>query len=89
MRSAFHTFASQDTFWRRAAYIKLGEIKHALVLTPQANWGNWPYYRASQPIRLYSVGGGDGIAFAGVERSDSDGVASFYFTVSGHLVDLP
>lgn len=71
------------------AYIKLGEIKHALVLTPQPNWGNWSHYRASQPMRLYSVGGGDGIAFAGVERSDSDGVASLYFTVSGHLVDLP
>jgi hypothetical protein len=45
--------------------------------------------RASQPIRLYSVGGGDGIAFAGVERGNSAGLASFYFAVSGYLVDLP
>jgi hypothetical protein len=71
------------------AYIKVGEIEHSLVLTSQGNWGNSRRLRASQPIRLYSVGGGDGIAFAGVERSSSSGSASFYFTVSGYLVDLP
>ena len=38
---------------------------------------------------LIHRGGGDGIAFAGVERSSSSGSASFYFTVSGYLVDLP
>ena len=36
-----------------------------------------------------SMGGADGIAFAGIERSDSEGAASLYFTVSGHLVNLP
>ena len=71
------------------AYVKIGEIKHALVLTPQEGWSRPQRYRASQPIKLYSVGGGDGIAFAGVERSHTSGLASFYFTVSGYLVDLP
>ena len=70
------------------AYIKLGEIKHSLVLTLQEGWSS-PRLRASQPIKLYSLGGGDGIAFAGVERSHTRGSASFYFTVSGYLVDLP
>jgi hypothetical protein len=70
------------------AYVKIGEIKHALVLTRQEGWSRPQRFRASQPIKLYSVGGGDGIAFAGVERSDTAGSASFYFTVSGHLVDL-
>lgn len=71
------------------AYIKIGEIKHSLVLTSQEGWSNPKRLRASQPIKLYSVGGGDGMAFAGVERSHSTGSASFYFTISGYLVDLP
>jgi hypothetical protein len=70
------------------AYIKIGEIKHALVLTLQRGWSN-PRYRASQPIKLYSLGGGAGFGFAGVERTATSGSASFYFTVSGYLVDLP
>jgi hypothetical protein len=70
------------------AYIKIGEIKHSLVLTLQKGWSS-PRFRASQPIKLYSVGGGDGMAFAGVERSATNGTASCYFTVSGYLVDLP
>ena len=70
------------------AYIKLGEIKHSLVLVLQKGWSS-PRLRASQPIKLYSMGGGDGIAFAGIERSHTRGSASFYFTVSGYLVDLP
>ena len=70
------------------AYIKIGEIEHSLVLTPQKGWGN-QRFRASQPIKLYSLGGGDGMAFAGVERSHSTGSASLYFTISGYLVDLP
>jgi hypothetical protein len=73
---------------RIVAYIKLGEIEHALVLTSQGNWGNSVRFRASQPIRLYSLGGGDGMAFAGVERSASAGSMHVYFTVSGHLVDV-
>jgi hypothetical protein len=71
------------------AYIKIGEIKHSLVLTLQKGWGNPELFRASQPIKLYTVGGGDGMALAGVERSNSTGTASFYFTISGYLVDLP
>jgi len=71
------------------AYIKLGEIQHALVLTRQEGWSSSPRLRASQPIKLYSVGGGDGLAFAGVERSHTTGSASVYFTVSGYIVDLP
>lgn len=71
------------------AYIKIGEIKHSLVLTLQKGWGNPELYRASQPIKLYTVGGGDAMALAGVQRSNSSGTASFYFTVSGYLVDLP
>jgi hypothetical protein len=74
---------------RVVAYIKLGEIEHSLVLTFQGDWGSSQRFRASQPIKLYSVGGADGIALAGVERSGSAGSASFYFTVSGYLVDLP
>ena len=70
------------------AYIKLGEIKHSLVLVLQDGWSS-PRLRASQPIKLYSLGGGDGMAFAGIERSATRGSASFYFTVSGYLVDLP
>jgi hypothetical protein len=70
------------------AYIKLGEIKHSLVLALQEGWSS-PRLRASQPIKLYSMGGGDGMAFAGIERSATRGSASFYFTVSGYLVDLP
>jgi hypothetical protein len=70
------------------AYIKIGEIKHSLVLTRQEDWGSTKRFRASQPIKLYSSGGGDGMAFAGIERSQSSGSASFYFTVSGYLVDL-
>ena len=69
------------------AYIKIGEIKHSLVLTPQKGWGNPDVFRASQPIKLYTVGGGDAMALAGVERSNSTGTASFYFTISGYLVD--
>jgi hypothetical protein len=71
------------------AYIKIGEIKHALVLTSQKGWNNPLLLRASQPIKLYSIGGGAGMAWAGIERSQSTGSASFYFTVSGYLVDLP
>jgi hypothetical protein len=71
------------------AYVKIGEIKHALVLTAQASWSSPRSYRASQPIKLYSVGGGAGMAWAGVERSHTTGSASAYFTVSGYLVDLP
>ena len=71
------------------AYIKLGEIKHALVLTRQDGWGSRQSLRASQPIKLYSLGGGDGMAFAGIERSSTTGQADFYFTVSGYAVDLP
>jgi len=58
-------------------------------LTLQKGWGNPELFRASQPIKLYTVGGGDGMALAGVERSNSTGTASFYFTISGYLVDLP
>jgi len=71
------------------AYIKIGEIKHSLVLTLQVGWGSTRCLRASQPIKLYSLGGGDGMAFAGVERSHTTGSASFHFTVSGYAVDLP
>lgn len=71
------------------AYIKIGEIEHSLVLTPQEGWTNPKRLRASQPIKLYSIGGGDGIGFAGVERSHNTGTASLYFTISGYLVDLP
>ena len=74
---------------RAVAYIKIGEIKHALVLTDQGPWGSTQRYRASQPIRLYSIGGGVGFALAGIERNATAGSASFYFTVSGYLVDLP
>ena len=76
---------------RVVAYIKIGEINHSLVLTCQT-WGNSRRCRASQPIRLYSLWGGPGsvgFALAGIERSSSSGSASFYFTVSGHLVNLP
>ena len=68
------------------AYVKIGEIQHALVLTAQKGWSN-PRFRASQPMSLYSVGGGAGMAFAGVERSQTTGSASVYFTVSGYLMD--
>lgn len=71
------------------AYIKIGEIEHALVMTPQEGWSNPKRLRASQPIKLYSLGGGDGMAMAGVERSHTTGSASFYFTISGYLVTLP
>jgi hypothetical protein len=71
------------------AYIKIGEIDHALVVTPQDGWSDPKRLRASQPIKLYTLGGGDGMALAGVERSRSTGSASFYFTVSGYLEDLP
>ena len=71
------------------AYIKLEEIEHALVLTRQDGWGRRQYLRASQPIKLYARGGGDGMAFAGIERSSTTGQADFYFTVSGYAVDLP
>ena len=71
------------------AYIKLGEIKHALVLTLQDGWGSPRSLRASQPIKLYSLGGGVGMAMAGIERSSATGTAGFYFTVSGYAVDLP
>ena len=69
------------------AYVKVGEIKHTLVLTLQQGWSNPQLFRASQPIKLYSTGGGEGIAFAGVERSRSTGSASIHFTASGYLVD--
>ena len=59
------------------------------MLTDQGPWGSTQRYRASQPIRLYAIGGGVGFALAGIERSASAGSASFYFTVSGYLVDLP
>ena len=65
-------------------HIKIGEIEHALVLTDQWPWGSTHRYRASQPIRLYSIGGGGGFALAGIERSAGAGSASFYFTVSGY-----
>ena len=81
--------ASVPAGQRTVAYIKIGEIKHALVLTDQGPWGSTHRYRASQPIRLYSIGGGEGFAMAGIERSASAGTGSFYFTVSGYLVDLP
>lgn len=74
---------------RAVAYVKIGEIEHPLVLTSQGSWGSTTRYRASQPIRLYSIGGGVGFALAGIERSATAGSASFYFTVSGYLVDLP
>jgi hypothetical protein len=35
------------------------------------------------------IGGGVGFAAAGIERNATAGSASFYFTVSGYLVDLP
>jgi len=73
---------------RVVAYLKLGEILHSLVLTSQGDWGD-DRYRASQPIRLYSLGGAIGFGLAGVERSRTTGSANFYFTVSGYLVDLP
>jgi hypothetical protein len=65
------------------------EIEHSLVLTSQGIWGSAHRYTASQPIRLYSVGGGDGLIFAIIERSSSGGSATVYVTISGHLVDLP
>jgi hypothetical protein len=74
---------------RAIAYIKIGEIKHALVLTSQGIWGPSHRYRTSQPIRLYAIGGGIGFALAGIERTSTEGSASYYFTVSGYLVDLP
>lgn len=74
---------------RAVAYINIGDILHSLVLTFQGNWGSSDRYRASQPIRLYSIGGGLGFGLAGVERNRTTGSASFYFTVSGYLVDLP
>lgn len=70
------------------AYIKIGEINHSLVMTRQDGWSNPRLLVASQPIKLYTVGGGAGMAWAGVERSHSTGSASFYFTASGYLVDL-
>jgi hypothetical protein len=74
---------------RAAAHIKIGEIEQALVLTDQGSWSSTHRYRASQPIRLYSIGGGVGFAAAGIERNATAGSATFYFTVSGYLVDLP
>ncbi len=68
------------------AYIKIGEIKHSLVLTAQKGWSNPQRFRASQPIKLYSIGGGEGMGFAGVERSHTTGSASFYFTISGYVL---
>ena len=69
------------------AYVKIGEINHALVLTAQKGWSNPQRFRASQPIRLYTTGGGGGMALAGVERSQTTGSASVYFTFSGYLTD--
>jgi hypothetical protein len=66
-----------------------GEIEHSLVLTSQGVWGTTQRYTASQPIRLYSVGGGDGLISAIIERSGSSSGASVIVTISGHLVDLP
>jgi hypothetical protein len=81
--------ASMPDGQKVVVYIKIGEIMHSLVLTSQGLWGTSRRFRASQPIRLYTDGGQDGIAFAGVERSSTTGTASFYFTVSGHLATLP
>lgn len=74
---------------RVVAYINVGDVLHSLVLTYQGDWGSTDRYRASQPIRLYALGGGLGFGLAGVERSRTTGSANFYFTVSGYLVDLP
>ncbi len=68
------------------AYIKIGEMKHALVLTPQGTWGSSQILRASQPIKLYSSGGGVGVGWGGVQRSSTTGTASFYFTASGYVM---
>ena len=66
-----------------------GEVEHSLVLTSQGIWGSTHRYLASQPIRLYSVGGGVGVISFIVERgSDADSV-TVNVTLSGHLVDLP
>ena len=73
---------------RAAAHIRIGEIEHALVLTDQRSWSSTHRYRASQPIRLYSMGGGAGFAVAGIQRNATAGSASFYFTVSGYLIQL-
>jgi hypothetical protein len=71
---------------RVLARIKAGsDIEHALVLTSQG-FGHWV---TSQPIRLYTLGGGVGSGFAVIERSTSEGEVSAVFTISGHLVDLP
>ena len=71
---------------RVLARIKAGsDVEHALVVTSQG-FGHWV---TSQPIRLYTLGGGLGSGFAIVERSASDGQVTAVFTVSGHLVDLP
>jgi NADH:ubiquinone oxidoreductase subunit 4 (subunit M) len=59
------------------------------VLTFQGVWGSAHRYTASQPIRLYSFGGGIGLISAIIERSSNTGSATVYVTLSGHLVDLP
>ena len=79
--------ASVPTRQGIVAYVKIGEIEHALVLTAQKGWSNPQRFRASQPMKLYSVGGGAGMAFAGVERSQTTGSASVYFTFSGYVMD--
>jgi len=66
-----------------------GEIEHSLVLTSQGVWGSTHRYTASQPIRLYSFGGGIGLISAIIERSSSTSSVIVYVTLSGHLVDLP
>ena len=66
-----------------------GEIEHSLVLTSQGDWGKTHRYTASQPIRLYSFGGGIGLISAIIERSSSTSSVIVSVTLSGHLVDLP
>ena len=66
-----------------------GEIEHSLVLTSQGDWGKTHRYTASQPIRLYSFGGGIGLISAIIERNSDLGAATVSVTLSGHLVDLP